>query len=94
MTMMEVDLPSGFYADEDSLRKEVKENENLAKYEANRRTIALYLQRVGVSKTPWQSAELTEKKPHHTSIRVLPNSTQDKQCTLDAQVFPECSQGK
>ncbi|XP_071786205.1 CD109 antigen-like isoform X2 [Asterias amurensis] len=43
MSMLEVGLPSGFYADEDALKNAVKEDEHLEKYEIAQRTVFLYL---------------------------------------------------
>ncbi|XP_022083908.1 CD109 antigen-like isoform X2 [Acanthaster planci] len=43
MSMIEIGLPSGFYADEDALKSEVKAKDNLQKYEVGRRTVYLYL---------------------------------------------------
>ncbi|XP_071785161.1 CD109 antigen-like isoform X2 [Asterias amurensis] len=43
MSMLEVGLPSGFYADEDALKNAVKEDKHLEKYEIAQRTLFLYL---------------------------------------------------
>ncbi len=43
MAMLEVGLPSGFYADEDTLKSAVKEDDHLEKYEIGQRTVFLYL---------------------------------------------------
>ncbi|XP_033626083.1 CD109 antigen-like isoform X2 [Asterias rubens] len=43
MSMLEVGLPSGFYADEDALKNAVKEDNHLEKYEIAQRTVFLYL---------------------------------------------------
>ncbi|XP_038068453.1 CD109 antigen-like isoform X2 [Patiria miniata] len=44
MAMIEIGLPSGFYADEGALTNEVQAKENLQKYELGKRTVYLYLE--------------------------------------------------
>ena len=46
MSLLEVGLPSGFYADEDALKNAVKEDKHLEKYEIAQRTLFLYLNTV------------------------------------------------